>query len=77
MSLPKEQECPYCNVTEDDTYANWNDDNDGWVECSSCEKKYYAMPQYHFLGFEVEKKCETCGERESECFCDDKEDDDL
>lgn len=64
----KEQICPYCEHEESDERANWNGDD--YVYCSWCGKRYYANPKYEFIGFEIEKFCEGCGELESECHCE-------
>ncbi|HHP1246730.1 TPA: hypothetical protein ACR3OD_005720 [Bacillus anthracis] len=67
------QICPYCGCVEEECYANWDSDSDGTVTCSKCDKDYYSMPQYQFEGWQVEKICEECGEKESECFCEGEE----
>ncbi|AMR10726.1 hypothetical protein J5TS1_32120 [Bacillus licheniformis] len=64
------QICPHCDHAEEEHFENLDQDSDGRVTCHWCGKDYYAMPQYEFLGFEVEKICEDCGEQESECYCE-------
>ncbi|MEC2046349.1 hypothetical protein P9F81_05385 [Bacillus licheniformis] len=64
------QICPHCDHAEEEHFENLDQDSDGRVICHWRGKDYYAMPQYEFLGFEVEKICEDCGEQESECYCE-------
>ncbi|WP_236809663.1 hypothetical protein [Bacillus glycinifermentans] len=60
----KEQICPYCDNEAD--FKNFDQDSDGIITCYWCNNDYFAMPQYKFLGFEIEKICEGCYQQESE-----------
>lgn len=76
--LQKHQSCPYCGEEVDDCQAEWEEGQTS-VECDSCKEyytvapiyKYYTVaPIYKFLGFEIKKNCEGCGEIEEDCCCD-------
>ena len=59
--LPKEQACPYCGHAVEDHLSNWSEDNED-VECDSCGKKYTVSASYQFLGFEIKRLCQKCGD---------------
>ncbi|PZD95203.1 hypothetical protein DNH61_11630 [Paenibacillus sambharensis] len=67
--LLDEQVCPYCGYEVGDHLSNWSDETEH-VECGRCRKTYAVAAEYQFLGFKVEKMCIECGEVESECFCE-------
>ncbi len=59
--LIQEQECPYCGHTVEDHLSNWNDDDEE-VKCDHCNKNYTVRAEYKFLGFEIKRLCQKCGE---------------
>lgn len=75
MSLPKTQECPFCNHLEEDCYANWEEEEQD-VVCDWCKKTYSVRAEYKFEGFEIKRICQRCnyelqdGEKEYCLQCD-------
>lgn len=69
MELTKDQTCPYCGYEVDDSQAEW-EEGENTVECDSCKKYYTVTTIYKFLGFEINKNCEGCGEIEEDCCCE-------
>lgn len=68
FDFPKHQICPYCGFEVDDAYSEWEKGRNV-VECDGCKKYYSVSPIYKFIGFLVEKYCDTCGFYEDECEC--------
>lgn len=59
--LLDEQVCPYCGHVVEDHLSNWDEEEEE-VTCSKCDKEYKVKSVYQFEGFQMEKKCDKCGE---------------
>jgi uncharacterized protein with PIN domain len=66
--LSDTQVCPYCNSEVEDHQREW-EEGEHVIECDNCRKHYHVEVHYKFLGWEVQKYCTECNEKEEECFC--------
>jgi hypothetical protein len=69
VNLLKVQQCPHCNESVEDNYAEWEEGTHE-VECNGCKRIYQVEPIYEFQGFKVQKFCDGCKETEEDCCCD-------
>lgn len=71
--LQDEQVCPNCLHVMEDHQSNWDDDYDE-VVCPRCDKPYQVKSVYKHEGFQIERKCKSCGEWTEDgyttCNCD-------
>jgi len=71
--LQSVQKCPYCGTEVEENHSEW-EEGDHQVTCDRCDKEYSVTPKYDFLGWVNEQICKECREVESECYCDETDD---